>query len=499
MTDGLDLLLLGGYLLVLVAIGAWSARRTRTPRDFFLAGQRLGLVVTAVATMSAAFSGFVFLGGPGLMYRDGVRALFICIPIGVTPALLGWLVAVRLRLYAEAPDVLTLPDVVARRYRSRAAAAGAAATILAGCIGYLAAQLLALGVLLQVLLGWNLATGVWAGLLVILTYSVAGGMVAGAWTDFAQGLLMLAAATAVSVMVFASDGGIGGLSRSIAGSEAFGEGFFVPFGDSAVAAASFFLVFSIGALAQPQILHKIMMVRDLDRLRWLPLALGGSQLACLAVWLGFGLLVPAAVASKLMPPMGTFDGAVPTFLSTVAPEAVSGLVLVAIVAAIMSSADSFLNLAAGALCRDLPRALGTAGGSVDDHTQVRRLRWTTLAVGLAAGALAVGYRDLIALLGTFAFGIFAAGLVPALVVGLGWRRASSRAAVGSMAVGVIAAVGVDLIRRRAPELWTGWGLPEGLVPAAPALCLSIVVFVLLSWLDRRPRRLDPLAERILDL
>ena len=67
--------------------------------------------------MSAAFSGFVFLGGPGLMYRTVCRALFICVPIGVTPVLLGWLVAVRLRLFAELRGVLTLPDVDRRRFR----------------------------------------------------------------------------------------------------------------------------------------------------------------------------------------------------------------------------------------------------------------------------------------------------------------------------------------------------------------------------------------------
>lgn len=500
MSEPLDLAWLVLYLLVIVAIGAWSVTRTRTQRDFFLAGQRLGLLVTGVTTMSAAFSGFVFLGGPGLMYRDGALALFICVPIGVTPALLGWLVAVRLRLFAEAEDVLTLPDVLGRRYGSRSAAAGAAVAILCGSIGYLAAQLLALGVLLQVLLGWSLTLGVGIGLAVILAYSVAGGMVAGVWTDFAQGLLMLVAAVGVFAVSLARVGGFESMMRSIASSEAFGSEFFAPLrSDSALAGASLYLVFSIGTLAQPQILHKLMMVRDVDRLRWLPLVLGGSQAACLVVWLGLGVAVPAAVARGLMAPVTAFDQAVPTFLLQVAPRALTALVLVGIVAAIMSTADSFLNLAAGALRRDLPRAMGRRSSGSDDRVAVRRLRWATLWIGLAAGAMAVGYGDLIALLGTFAFGIFAAGLVPAVVVGLNWPRATARAATASIWVGIVAAVVLELVRRRGPALWVALGLPEGLVPAALALLLSLATLFVLTWLERRSPELDPLTERILSI
>ena len=78
------------YLAVVVAIGLWAMRRTRNARDFFIAGQSLGLLVTGMATMSAAFSGFVFIGGPGLTYRIGLASLFICIPVSFTAGLLCW-------------------------------------------------------------------------------------------------------------------------------------------------------------------------------------------------------------------------------------------------------------------------------------------------------------------------------------------------------------------------------------------------------------------------
>src|SRR5919205_3045073 len=89
------------YFLGCVGLGVWALRRTRDARDFWVARQGLGVIVTGLATMAAAFSGFVFLGGPGLTYRIGLSSLFINLSIGFTPALLAWALAKRLRLLAE--------------------------------------------------------------------------------------------------------------------------------------------------------------------------------------------------------------------------------------------------------------------------------------------------------------------------------------------------------------------------------------------------------------
>src|SRR5829696_7365071 len=120
------------YLAACGALGVRGLRRTRDARDFWVAGQGLGVVVTGLATMAAAFSGFVFLGGPGLTYRIGLSSLFINLSIGFTPALLGWTVAKRLRLLAEVREVYTIPDAVLARYGSRAASGAAAVAILVG-------------------------------------------------------------------------------------------------------------------------------------------------------------------------------------------------------------------------------------------------------------------------------------------------------------------------------------------------------------------------------
>lgn len=472
------------YFVACAALGVWALRRTRDARDFWAARQRLGVVVTGLATMAAAFSGFVFLGGPGLTYRIGMSSLFINLSIGFTPALLGWVVARRLRLLAEVRQVYTIPDAVRARFGSRAAAGAAAVAILVGTIGYLGAQLLAMGTLLEAILGlraslgaWSLAAAVGLGLAVLLFYSVAGGMMAGVYTDVFQGALMMLAAVAVFGYALKAGGGLAAMARSIAASPRFGREFLEPLGKTpGLTAMGFFLVFGIGVLGQPHMLNKFLMIRDPRGLKWLPMVLGVSQVLCLLIWLGIGLAVPALVARGRLAPLAKPDGASPAFLLGFTPGPLAGLAVAAILAAIMSTADSFMNLGAAALVRDLPRAWGKR---VRDELAWGRI--ATVGVALAAALLAVLYNDLIALLGTFAFGTFGAALAPALAVGLNWQRVTAAAATASIVTGTALSLGLEILGRQQilPRL-------SGPLPAALALAASFTVLLTVTIWTKRP-------------
>ncbi len=467
------------YLVVVLAIGVWAARRTRNARDFFIAGQGVGLVVAALATMSAAFSGFVFLGGPGLTYRMGIVSLFIVAPVGFTSGLLCWVVGKRLRLLAEAREVFTVPDAIACRYRSRAAAGLAAVAVALGTVGYLGAQFLALGVLLQSMLGLQgLAPAVAVGVAVVLAYSVAGGMLAGVYTDLFQGALMTVAALAVFALAVRVPGGWSAITASIADAEAFGPRFLDPLGGgTAFTAFGFFFVFGVGVLGQPQMLHKFYMLRDPRQLRWFPAVLGGSQAACILIWVGIGLAVPALVAQGRLAPLERPDDAAAAFLLGFAPDALAGLVLAAVLAAIMSTADSFVNIGSAALVRDLPRALRRP---VRDELLWGRI--VTVGLAVAAASLALAYGDLVALLGTFAFGTFAAALAPALAVGLNWTRVTARAACVSIVTGTVLNVTLELLRRT-----DAFPFAAGVLPAAVALADSFAALFLATWWTAPPR------------
>jgi len=426
------------YLAVVIAIGWWAARRTSNARDFFIAGQSLGLWVTGLATMSAAFSGFVFIGGPGLTYRMGIASLFIAAPAGFTAGLLCWCVAKRLRLLAEVRELYTVPDALLARYESRAAAGLAALAVLLGTVAYLGAQVQALGILIEAVFGtrqwlgeWSLPVAMGAGLAVIVFYSIAGGMIAGVYTDLLQGALMAVAAVGVFFYALRSGGGLAEIGRTITASERFGADFLDPLGGIPIfTAVGFFLTFAVGTLGQPHMLHKFYMLRDPRQLKWLPAVIASAQSLCILIWLGIGLAVPALVASGRLAPLADPDQAAPLFILGFVPDLLAGLVIAGILAAIMSTADSFLNIGAAALIRDLPKALG--------WRLPHQLRWgrvAVLAVAATAAFFAYLYGDLIALLGTFAFGTFGAALTPALAIGLNWKRVTPTAATASGVLG----------------------------------------------------------------
>lgn len=493
------------YLGLVTAVGIWAAGRTKSAKDFFIAGQKIGWVVTAFATMSAAFSGFVFMGGPGLMYRIGVASLFICIPIGFTSGLLCWVVGKRLRLLAGLREIYTVSDVIFCRYRSRRASGLAAIAVIIGTIGYLGAQLQALGILVETVFGvkalfgqWSLLVAMILGSVVVVFYATAGGMVAGVYTDLFQGVLMVVAALAVFFFCLQSGGGLEAMSRSIVGSDSFGPNHLDPFGTMPVmTAVGFFFVFAVGILGQPHMLHKFFMLEDPRKLKWMPLVIGLTQSACVLIWLGIGLAVPALVAQGRMAPLANPDQAAPQFVLSFTPDILAGLVFAGVLAAIMSTADSFVNIGSAAIVRDLPKAFGRRVSN--------ELYWGRVAVvGLAgfAAVFAFLYGDLIALVGTFAFGTFGAALAPALAVGLNWRRVTATAATASIATGMVVNLGLEFLAKQTFLDWLSPApLKAGVLPAAASLAASFTVLLVLTWLSpaRTGQTLDAEIDFVMDL
>src|SRR6478672_9574730 len=186
------------YFAVIIAISIWAARRTRTASDFFVAGKGIGLIALTVASVSTSVSGFAFIGGPGLIYTVGLGAMFIVLPASVTNVMGAWVLAKRMRLLGEARGLLTIPDAIGARYRSRSAQGLSGIAILVGIVGYMATNALAMGVVISAIFGVGLSWGIWLGMSVTLAYSVAGGILAGIYNDVFQGALMAVA----SILVF---------------------------------------------------------------------------------------------------------------------------------------------------------------------------------------------------------------------------------------------------------------------------------------------------------
>lgn len=482
------------YMLLCIGVGIWALRRTRSTRDFFMAGRDLGIFVTALAVFSSTLSGFGFVGGPGLVYRMGASSLWMVIPAGIGYACSFFLLAKRLRLFGELRDSVSLPDAVAARYGSESSRFLTAVAILLGVIGYLATQILAMAhVLRDILLtsGWHtlgrLDVCVTISCAVLVFYCVTGGIIASVYTDVVQGGIMVIAAVLVFfTAVNAVDGGVAGAVTTIMRDDPEAMG---PWGTlGMMGCLSWYFLFTLGGAGQPHIITKLMMNRRIgDARRILPVTLAGYTLAAL-LWISIGIAMRALVLQGSHDALPNADAAAPQFLQAYAHPILAGIVFAGLFAAIMSTADSFLNIGAAAVVHDIPKALGFKAPR--QELLWARIVTVIIAFGAAVFALYADSRnDLVALLGAFGWGTFAAALVPAVAIGFNWKRANALAANTAIVVGIVINFGVKLFNI---------SIPYAIDPGAIALIVSLTLFFGISFAMPQ-RRIDPDIEAVMDI
>jgi len=477
------------YFAVIVGISIWAARRTRTANDFFVAGKGIGLIALTVASVSVSVSGFAFIGGPGFIYAAGLGAMYIVLPAAVTNVMGAWVLAKRMRLLAEARGLITIPDAIGARYRSRGAQGLSAVAILVGIVGYLATNALAMGVVINAIFGLGLGWGIWIGMGVTLAYSASGGILAGIYNDVFQGTLMAIASVLVFLFVLSFGGGLGEISRTILAHDSV---FLGPWGRlTPLAALSFFFVFSMGSLGQPQAVHKYYMLRDPLQLKWYPLLKTLGLVLVLLLYFSVGVGVKAFVLAGRLPPLASPDQATPTLLLNVTPIVLAALVFSGVAAATMSAANSFMNIGAAIVTHDLPIAFG--------RRVKNELRWgraVTVLIAVAAAITAQRSGTMVAFLGIFGWGLFASTLVPALAVGLNWQGATRAGAIASIATGLIVTLALETT-----SYWKVFSFPAGVTASAVAMVSSFLVFFVVSWLTRSTAAaaIDPDIQLVMDV
>jgi Na+/proline symporter len=258
-----------------------------------------------------------------------------------------------------------------------------------------------------------------------------------------------------------------------------------------LAALSFFFVFGMGSLGQPQGVHKYYMLRDPMQLKWYPLLKTLGLILVLLLYFGVGVGVKAFVTNGTMAPLTAPDQATPSLLLSVTPLVLAALVFSGVAAATMSAANSFINIGAAIVMHDLPIAFG--------KRLTNELRWgraMTLLIAVAAAIIAQNSGTMVAFLGIFGWGLFASTLVPALAVGLNWEGATREGAIASIATGLVVTIALEVASYA--KVFT---FPSGVTASAVALVMSFLMFFFVSWLTRRsaPEQIDPDVKLIMDL
>ncbi|MCZ6671701.1 MAG: hypothetical protein O7C75_02055 [Verrucomicrobia bacterium] len=489
-------------MLVCLGIGFLAAKQTKSSKDFFVAGKSSGIIVMGFAAFSTIMSGFGFIGGPGLVYKYGTTSLWICLPASFGFAITGVILAKRFKAFADLFDILTLPDAVAIRYNSETCRLMAGLVIIMGVIAYLGTNILAFGAVAATFFGIDFTVATVIGMAVVISYAVFGGIIAGLYTDVFQGAIMIFASVALFFIAISTvgDGNFFDGPRNI--TEVFtaaGEGDAVGAWGvlGPMACLSYIFLFKLGSCGQPHTTTKLFMPRDMKPVRW-SAALGASAyMLCALLWVSVGFAMKYLVLTGAAEPLalGNEDNAAPAFLMNHTPAWLAGMVFAGLFAAIMSTADSFLNIGAGVFVRDIPRA-------ILKRPVKRELLWARIATFLLAivatlfALWARKHGDLIAVLGIFGWGLFAAAFVPMVGIGFNWKRATWQGATCAAITGIVVNLGLDLASKY-PKEAPLYEVPGDVSVGAIALMSSIIVMILVS-LATKPKALDPRVEEAID-
>ncbi|MCH9006079.1 MAG: sodium/proline symporter [Proteobacteria bacterium] len=339
------------YLGILVALALWSRRETHTLSGYYLAGKKLPYWVVAFSTNATGESGWLLLGLSGMGYAVGVQAYWVVVGEILGIAASWWIVARRIKKYGDETDSITVPDVLVAKFEDKwnLIRGVAVVIILVMVTAYVTAQMVASGKTLSSFLGMEYATGVIVGSIFIIGYTFVGGYKAVSYTDVVQGVLMLLGLIAVpAAAIFASGGWAEVQSNLTLQDPALVDMFAMSdSGKPVLIAIASFVAIGLPFLGVPQLLIRFMSARD-------DVEIKKARIVSMSVMLIFtaGAVTAGVAGRALFPGLEDAETIFPVLSNNLFPEIISGMLLVVVLSAIMSTVDSLLLLASSAVVRD---------------------------------------------------------------------------------------------------------------------------------------------------
>ena len=430
------LITFGLYLVAMIVIGFIAWRRTRDFDDYILGGRSLGGYVTALSAGASDMSGWLLMGLPGALYLTGLSEAWIAVGL-VIGAYLNWrFVAGPLRLYTErSADALTLPDYFTTRFgeNGKLLRVVSALVILVFFALYAASGIVAGARLFESVFGLPYAQALWWGAAATIAYTLIGGFLAVSWTDTVQATLMIFALVLTPVIVMMA---VGGPAASIALIEQNDPQKLSWIGAGGVVAVVSALAWGLGYFGQPHILARFMAaesVRTIPQARrigmtWMVLCLGGAILVGF-----FGISYFEAHPGEAGPVNANPERVFIVLAELLFNPWIAGILLSAILAAVMSTLSCQLLVCASALTEDFYR------GFVRPAAGERELVWFGRAmvalVALVAIFLARDPNSRVLGLVSYAWAGFGAAFGPEVLMSLFWRRMNGWGALAGIVVG----------------------------------------------------------------
>lgn len=474
------------YFLVMLAIGLYGYKTsTDDVSGYMLGGRKLGPGVTALSAGASDMSGWMLLGVPGAMYLSGLSSAWIAVGLLIGAYVNYLIVAPRLRVYTEvAHDAITIPDYFEKRFadKTRLLRVVSSIVIVIFFTLYTSSGVVGGGKLFESSFGLSYELGLYVTAGVVVAYTLFGGFMAVSITDFVQGCIMFVALVLVPVVAIDHLGGLGSVFEQV---KTIDSNFIDPFTDAKTAQAMSvlgiisLLSWGFGYFGQPHIIVRFMAIRSVADIKtarrigmsWMLITIIGAVMT--------GLVGIAYVENTKM----TLNDAETIFIvfsQFLFHPLISGFLLAAILAAIMSTISSQLLVTSSSLTEDFYKAFVKRNASQKELVLVGRI--AVLVVAMVAIALAYDRNSTILSLVSNAWAGFGAAFGPLIVLSLYWKRMTFAGALS----GIISGAATVLFWIYAPVLDNGQSLSSLVYEIVPGVIVSTLCIVVVSKLSKAP-------------
>ncbi|AJG97585.1 proline:sodium symporter PutP [Clostridium beijerinckii] len=468
-----SIIAIGVYLLILLTIGYYSYKKTSNLSDYMIGGRGLGPLVTALSAGASDMSGWMLMGLPGAVYLTGISNIWIGIGLTVGAYFNYLLLAPRFRVYTEiANDSMTIPDYLENRFKDKSNILRLVSgiVILVFFILYVSSGLVAGGKLFVDTYKLTYTMGVVVTLSVVVLYTYYGGFLAVSLTDFFQGTLMFVCLITVPVVAYMNIGVDPGTFVNKV--KAIDPKLFDIFRGTSIASIISLLAWGLGYFGQPHIIVRFMAIKSAKELKsarrigigWMAIGLLGAVVSGI-----IGLVYFTEHNTPLSDPETVFL----RLGDILFHPFITGIILSAVLAAIMSTISSQLLVCSSSITKDFYLAFFNKEASEKQQMVIGKLA----VLVIAAFATVLAYlpnKTILDIVGQ-AWAGFGSSFGPVLLLSLYWKRMTKWGALSGMIVG-----GITVL------LWIVLGLSSFLYEMIPGFSLSLLSVIIVSLLTKKP-------------
>lgn len=468
------------YALLILAIGVFSYKKSKSMSDYFIGGRQLGSWTTAISAQASDMSGWLLMGLPGAIFVSGLTESWIAIGLFIGTYLNWRIIAARLRKMSYAAgDAITIPEYFQKRFftTNPVIRFACAAIIFIFFLVYTASAFSGGAKLFNYLFGTDYTLSLTIGALIIISYTFLGGFFAVCWTDLIQGLLMFAALVVVPLVCIIQTPDISAVQFV---SDSTGEviGNYLNMFQSADGSIAWTTIISgmawgLGYFGMPHILVRFMAIKSSDLIKksriiatiWVFITLGAAVLVGV-----FGYIFLHSEGNEsLLAEFTALGDAEKIFMflsGKLLPGLIAGIVLAAILAAIMSTADSQLLVTASSVSNDMFKLFKK---DAKEKTLMWISRGTVIAIAVIAYFIALDPTSSVMGLVSYAWAGLGAAFGPAMLLSLFWKRMTMSGAVAGIITG-----GVSVV------LWETFLSGTGIYSLLPAFFIALAAVVIVS-------------------